>query len=981
MAPDESPHQASANRRHATYHPGVGRERPARDLPCQPPNNNHHPPPGRATGNGDPKVWLIQLEKMGFTEDNINTPMFQMTIFKVVDCDVSDRHDWVACPFAHSKEKARRRNPHTVHYLPTPCSEFKPGKCRKGDECNLAHGPWEQFLHMVQYRTVECVDKDVCPRRPCWFYHNDSEKRSQVMIQADVVAVGGLMGPNNELSFDVPSLPLPLPRTETDGNNVPSHTQPSPSRLLVPHSGNCRGQALSKGGYRGALLGQHRQDFPGASMAAGPEWQLRFDRGPNDSAVHQGGQMSDAAQYFAQGPDDFDSPDGFSPTVRNSQPGYFPRAQASWNHLGVANVWYPPPAGRQAQQRVMQQIEQGQPQHPQRQQNLQYQQERRYLQQYHYHQQERYEQQYQRQQWYEQENQQQQQQASFPYFRQDAQTAPHPAYGGPLHWNTAPRFGVSNAPMGASASFPPVWNNGAPSASGHFAGSSNGMLAGGVSSAWYGWAEAPPTCTPAGERTTVPSFAAPPSGAPHSRLLVEASPPSMGLNEWMTPVPSSVITRDWMAGYPDSYPQGVALPPSSMSNEWKAVPMRHAEANESTLGASRAARQDLPVNCFVSAAANEGTAASEGAAPNEGTEADEWMAPKEQTTSNEPKASNECTPSASRPAAPSRWLSPPSTARLGPLISFPSLSAASTMDDLSPLPRHPLEQPGELRLLSPDAISRYLQLDAESRPCEGAPARQAKTARQEAEGVGLEEEKMIVLNEPKNWKIQRQTPHQPRVEQHSMEVEAEQEELSATKQHEEALQSYLQQQEALLGSRSFCWGAGWSPSLSWTPPFSQPQTSQQRQPPQFSGNCRPHALATSSAGVRDAGTAGPSEVRVPPPDNSDPESFGSARADFMRRLHAKVIHRPTKVAVSSPRATSLCATNLQTNSGAVGGQGPENGSAEVFGALQIERFDDRPECLASVIGKVLIDSTDVDTTVALEIGDKLAVTCSSLGPF
>lgn len=49
-------------------------------------------------------------------------------------------HDWSSCPYAHPKEKARRRDPRVYKYASTPCPESLQGvNCGRGVECPYAH--------------------------------------------------------------------------------------------------------------------------------------------------------------------------------------------------------------------------------------------------------------------------------------------------------------------------------------------------------------------------------------------------------------------------------------------------------------------------------------------------------------------------------------------------------------------------------------------------------------------------------------------------------------------------------------------------------------------------------------------------------------------------------------------------------------------------------------------------------------------------
>ncbi|KAG6491673.1 hypothetical protein ZIOFF_046609 [Zingiber officinale] len=103
---------------------------------------------------------------------------FRMYDFKVKLCGRGRSHDWAECPFAHPGEKARRRDLRKHCYSGTPCPDFrKPGGCKRGDACELAHGVFECWLHPDRYRTQACKDGTECRRRVCFFAHTPDQLR------------------------------------------------------------------------------------------------------------------------------------------------------------------------------------------------------------------------------------------------------------------------------------------------------------------------------------------------------------------------------------------------------------------------------------------------------------------------------------------------------------------------------------------------------------------------------------------------------------------------------------------------------------------------------------------------------------------------------------------------------------------------------------------------------------------------------------
>ncbi|XP_052198566.1 zinc finger CCCH domain-containing protein 49-like [Diospyros lotus] len=102
---------------------------------------------------------------------------FRMFDFKVRKCTRGRSHDWTDCPYAHPGEKARRRDPRKYHYSGTACPEFRKGNCKKGDNCEYAHGVFECWLHPARYRTQPCKDGVSCSRRVCFFAHTPEQLR------------------------------------------------------------------------------------------------------------------------------------------------------------------------------------------------------------------------------------------------------------------------------------------------------------------------------------------------------------------------------------------------------------------------------------------------------------------------------------------------------------------------------------------------------------------------------------------------------------------------------------------------------------------------------------------------------------------------------------------------------------------------------------------------------------------------------------
>mmetsp|Transcript_16461 Transcript_16461/g.25554 ORF Transcript_16461/g.25554 Transcript_16461/m.25554 type:complete len:282 (-) Transcript_16461:355-1200(-) len=103
--------------------------------------------------------------------------LFAQYFFKVVDCPKAHvEHDWKTCPYAHPGEIAKRRPPQCHSFR--ICQEFRRQKtCKLGDNCPLAHGPWEAGLHPASFKSVFCAYGQSCQRPMCFFSHSQEELR------------------------------------------------------------------------------------------------------------------------------------------------------------------------------------------------------------------------------------------------------------------------------------------------------------------------------------------------------------------------------------------------------------------------------------------------------------------------------------------------------------------------------------------------------------------------------------------------------------------------------------------------------------------------------------------------------------------------------------------------------------------------------------------------------------------------------------
>eukprot|EP00878_Enallax_costatus_P000406 GHUV01000496.1.p1 GENE.GHUV01000496.1~~GHUV01000496.1.p1 ORF type:complete len:511 (+),score=144.19 GHUV01000496.1:212-1744(+) len=121
-----------------------------------------------------------------FAKDILGTDEFKMYLYKVLPCGKREQHDIGACPFAHSGEKAARRDLRVFKYDSSACPDvLQSGRCPRGISCNMAHSVFEYWLHPQRYRTQMCRDGASCTRKVCFFAHSDQELRHVPGISAD----------------------------------------------------------------------------------------------------------------------------------------------------------------------------------------------------------------------------------------------------------------------------------------------------------------------------------------------------------------------------------------------------------------------------------------------------------------------------------------------------------------------------------------------------------------------------------------------------------------------------------------------------------------------------------------------------------------------------------------------------------------------------------------------------------------------------
>ncbi|KAF8056377.1 KIN4A [Scenedesmus sp. PABB004] len=149
-------------------------------------------------------------------ESSYTTDVFRIWYCKRIMCSRRDKHDWQACPFYHSGEKAHRRDPRTHGSNLCPSIE-KTGECPHGEKCQNAHTVFEARLHpnkcapvlraaprrarpgaagvpppnhprraarrgRARYRTTLCSEGLNCSRKLCFFAHTVDELRTDVSV-------------------------------------------------------------------------------------------------------------------------------------------------------------------------------------------------------------------------------------------------------------------------------------------------------------------------------------------------------------------------------------------------------------------------------------------------------------------------------------------------------------------------------------------------------------------------------------------------------------------------------------------------------------------------------------------------------------------------------------------------------------------------------------------------------------------------------
>ncbi|XP_039001348.1 zinc finger CCCH domain-containing protein 54-like [Hibiscus syriacus] len=118
---------------------------------------------------------------------------FRMYGYKIKRCTRMRSHDWMDCPYAHRGERAQRRDPRKYPYVAIICPAFRDGICPKGNNCKLAHGVFEYWLHPARYRTRPCEAGRFCTRKVCFFAHSLDQLRPEPKLNSPNSASKGKM--------------------------------------------------------------------------------------------------------------------------------------------------------------------------------------------------------------------------------------------------------------------------------------------------------------------------------------------------------------------------------------------------------------------------------------------------------------------------------------------------------------------------------------------------------------------------------------------------------------------------------------------------------------------------------------------------------------------------------------------------------------------------------------------------------------------
>ncbi|KAA8539756.1 hypothetical protein F0562_026448 [Nyssa sinensis] len=146
-----------------------------------------------------------------FDDSTYESDEFRMYGFKIKSCSIKRSHDWTLCPFAHSGERARRRDPRKFNYAAIACPEFRNGDCKKGENCQFAHGVFEYWLHPGKYRTRECNAGRFCERKVCFFAHSPEQLRAETKYKWHCACNSGNKGGSNGGGAATPALkPVPV---------------------------------------------------------------------------------------------------------------------------------------------------------------------------------------------------------------------------------------------------------------------------------------------------------------------------------------------------------------------------------------------------------------------------------------------------------------------------------------------------------------------------------------------------------------------------------------------------------------------------------------------------------------------------------------------------------------------------------------------------------------------------------------------------
>ncbi|KAL4384660.1 hypothetical protein GQ457_15G007340 [Hibiscus cannabinus] len=160
---------------------------------------------------------------------------FRTYDYKTKRCPRMYSHDWTNCPYTHHDEKAERRDPYKHPYIPIICPDFRDGVCLKGDNCQLAHGVFEYWMHPNKYRTRVCTDGKFCTRKVCFFAHSPDQLRFEPTFNSPKSTTKGKMIMGNSTATTGDHELMMMTGSSSGGGEASSSSSSSTSAPMQAH--------------------------------------------------------------------------------------------------------------------------------------------------------------------------------------------------------------------------------------------------------------------------------------------------------------------------------------------------------------------------------------------------------------------------------------------------------------------------------------------------------------------------------------------------------------------------------------------------------------------------------------------------------------------------------------------------------------------------------------------------------------------------